>query len=129
MTTDFQLQVLSADDLLQRPNLLSATVSLVNKSYLDHEDFNGTLRFEFDEKLCSELADTGFCAVLLEGEDDPVATASVKPWRITDSFDEETMVGLTGPDIKVRNNLQLLMMRIPQMNTTSNFSLSRHEMG
>ena len=129
MTTDFQLQVLSADDLLQRPNLLSATVSLVNNSYLDHEEFNGSLRFEFDEKLCSELADTGFCAVLLEGEDDPVATVSVKPWRITDSFDEETMIGLTGSDVKVRNNLQLLMMRIPQMNTTSNFSLSRHEMG
>lgn len=105
MTTDFQLQVLSADDLLHRPKLLSATVFLVNNSYLDHEEFNGSLRFEFDEKLCSELADTGFCAVLLEGEDDPVATVSVKPWRITDSFDEETMVGL---NVKVRNNLHRL---------------------
>jgi hypothetical protein len=107
--TDFQLQVLSADDLLQRPDLLSATVSLVNTAYFDHKDFNGSLRFEFDEKLCSELADTGFCAVLLEGEDNPVATASIKPWRITDSFDEETMVGLTGSDVKVQNNLQSLI--------------------
>jgi len=126
MTTDFHLQVLSAEDLLQRPNLLSATVSLVNTTYLDHKAFNGALRFESDEQLCSELADSGFCAVLLEGESDPVATASVKPWgTIKDSFDEKTIGRLNGSDVEVRINLLSLMLRIPRMGTTSNCSLSR----
>src|SRR5271170_3058033 len=126
MTTDFQLQILSADDLLQQPNLLSATVSLVNTTYLEHKAFNGTLRFEADEHFCSELTDTGFCAVLLEGESDPVATASVKSWRIKDSFDEETFGRLNGSDLKVRIDLQSLMVRIPRMATTSNSSPCRH---
>ena len=64
--------------------------------------------------------------MLLEGESDPVATASVKPWgTIKDSFDEKTIGRLNGSDVEVRINLLSLMLRIPRMGTTSNCSLSR----
>ena len=79
MTSNFQLKVLSADQLLQEPSILNAAVSLVNTTYLDHKVFNGQLRFSSDDQLCAEL-ESGLCAVLLEKDGDAVATASVKLW-------------------------------------------------
>lgn len=79
MTSDLQLKVLSADQLLKEPSILNAVVSLVNTTYLDHKVFNGELRFSSNDQLCVEL-ESGLCAVLLEKDGDAVATASIKLW-------------------------------------------------
>jgi len=90
--SDFQLQILSTDQLLKQPAVLHAVVSLVNAAYLDHKIFNGTLRFDSDDRLCSELGQ-GLCAVLLDRESYAVATASVKMWTKEEKENIERLHG------------------------------------
>jgi len=92
MASEFQLQILSTDQLLQQPSVLNATVSLVNTAYLDHKAFNGTLRFNINTDLCDQL-ESGLCAVFLDGDGYAVATASVTPWT---KQEKETIEKLNG---------------------------------
>ena len=77
-----QLEILTRDNLLERPQLLQDIVALANTTYLDHKLFNQQLRFEDDRQLPSELGDDGLCAVMLEitaNPTKPVAVACTKP--------------------------------------------------
>ena len=79
-----QLELLTRDNLLERPQLLRDIVNLVNTTYLDHERlFTEQLRFDDEWQLPSELGSDGLCAVLLDatgnGDATPVATASTRP--------------------------------------------------
>ena len=120
-----QIQVLSANELLQCPEILSSIVTLVNDGYLEHKEFNGNLRFESDEELCCELGSSGLCAVLLDGVD-PVATASVKTWT---NESKKRRNGCNGYDVKVPIELKMLIGRaspVRRMNTTSRSLRYRH---
>ncbi|GME44912.1 hypothetical protein B0J11DRAFT_407372 [Neofusicoccum parvum] len=87
-STGHRLEILSADDIAARPRLVHSLFELINTEFAGRPGFP-VPRFAQDSDVVANLRDGGLCAVLFDARDEPIATASTKPWPEIPSSDTD----------------------------------------